>query len=113
MMIDDKNAAALRSKAEQAKSPEELLQMAQAEGITLTVKEAEDLFTRLDHNGALSDDELENVAGGGCSDEKKPKRPEMVSNCSYYAAREGYDIVVNESLCSYCTRCGAQCPRYE
>jgi predicted ribosomally synthesized peptide with nif11-like leader len=72
MMIDDKNAAALRSKAEQAKSPEELLQMAQAEGITLTVKEAEDLFTRLNHKGALSDDELENVAGGGCKEHWKP-----------------------------------------
>jgi predicted ribosomally synthesized peptide with nif11-like leader len=63
------NIAELRAKAEKANSPEELMQMAQIEGIALTPEEAERVFTVLNQKGELADDELENVAGGACMGE--------------------------------------------
>ena len=55
-------------KAKTAKSAEELLQMAKAENIELTAEEAAKAFAELHKTGELSDDELDNVAGG-CEDE--------------------------------------------
>ena len=60
----------LIEKAKTAKSPEELLEMAKAEGIEMTEDEAAKAFARLNNSGELADDELDNVSGGGCN---KPK----------------------------------------
>ena len=51
-------------KAKNAKSAEELAEMAKAEGVELTAEEAEMHFAELNKHGELSDDELDNVAGG-------------------------------------------------
>ena len=51
-------------KAKQAKSAEELLEMAKAEHIELTEEQAAKAFEELNKNGELSDEELDNVAGG-------------------------------------------------
>ena len=56
----------LIEKAKTAKSAEELLEMAKAENIELTEEEAAKAFEELNKNGELSDEELDNVAGGGC-----------------------------------------------
>ena len=56
----------LLEKAKTAKSAEELLAMAKAEKIELTEEEAAKAFEELNKNGELSDEELDNVAGGGC-----------------------------------------------
>ena len=53
-------------KAKTAKSAEELLAMAKAENIELTEAQAAKAFEELNKNGELSDEELDNVAGGGC-----------------------------------------------
>ena len=53
-------------KAKQAKSAEELLALAKENGIEITEKEAVAYFEQLNRNGELADDELDNVAGGGC-----------------------------------------------
>lgn len=53
-------------KAKTAKSAEELLAMAKAENIELTEAQAAKAFAELSKNGELSDEELDNVAGGGC-----------------------------------------------
>ena len=58
-------------KAKTASSAEELMQMAAEEGIKLTAEEAGQYFDLLHTSRALSDDELENVAGG--KGERKPK----------------------------------------
>ena len=50
-------------KAKTAKSAEELLAMAKAENVELT-EEAAKAFEELNKNGELSDEELDNVAGG-------------------------------------------------
>ena len=53
-------------KVKTAKSAEELLAMAKAENIELTEAQAAKAFPELSKNGELSDEELDNVAGGGC-----------------------------------------------
>ena len=54
------------AKAKEAKSVEELFELAKANGIELTEEEANTYFAQLSANGAVSDEELDLVAGGGC-----------------------------------------------
>ena len=56
----------LLEKAKEAKSAEEILSLAKENGMELTEGEAEEYFTQLNKSGELSDEELDNVAGGGC-----------------------------------------------
>ena len=56
----------LLEKAKTAKSAEELLAMAKAEKVELTEEEAAKAFAELNKTGELFDEELDNVAGGGC-----------------------------------------------
>lgn len=54
-------------KAKSAASAEELLALAEKYNIEMTAEEANEYFTQLHpKRGELSDDELDNVAGGGC-----------------------------------------------
>ena len=58
----------LMEKAKQAKSAEELLAIAKENGIEATEEEAKQYFAQLHSaTGELSDDELDNVSGGGCN----------------------------------------------
>ena len=54
----------LLEKAKTAKSAEELLEMAKAEHIELTAEQAKEYFATIHASGELSDEELDNVAGG-------------------------------------------------
>ena len=54
----------LLEKAKQAKTAEELLEMAKAENIELSAEQAAKAFAELNKTGELSDEELDNVAGG-------------------------------------------------
>ena len=54
----------LIEKAKTVKSAEKLLAMAKAENIELSAEEAEKAFAELNKTGELSDEELNNVAGG-------------------------------------------------
>ena len=56
----------LFEKAKGAKSAEELLSLAKENGMELTEEEAAAYFAQLNKSGELSDEELDNVAGGGC-----------------------------------------------
>ncbi len=59
-------------KAKQAKSSEELLALARENGQELTEEEAQFYFEKLNKRGELSDNKLENVAGGGCNSQQMP-----------------------------------------
>ena len=60
----------LIEKAIQAKTAEELIEMAKAENIDLSAEQAAKALAQLNRNGELSDEELDNVAGGcGSGDE--------------------------------------------
>lgn len=55
-------------KAKQAKTTEELLVLAKENGMEMTEEEAKAYFEQLHPTtGELSDDELDNVSGGGCT----------------------------------------------
>lgn len=57
----------LLEKAKQTKSAEELLVLAKENGLGITEEEAKTYFAQLNPaSGELSDEELDNVAGGGC-----------------------------------------------
>lgn len=54
-------------KAKAAKSAEELLEIAKANDVEMTAEDAETYFAQLGpQSGELSDDDLDNVAGGAC-----------------------------------------------
>ena len=63
----------LLEKAKQAKTAEELIEMAKEENIELTEEEAAQAFAKMNKNGELSDEELDNVAGG-CEGGASPKK---------------------------------------
>ncbi len=52
-------------KAKECKSTDELLALAKENGIEMTAEEAAEKLAALNNMGELSDDELENAAGGG------------------------------------------------
>ena len=57
----------LITKAREAKTPEELMALAKENGVELTEESAKAYFEQLNpKTGELADDELNNVAGGGC-----------------------------------------------
>lgn len=64
-------------KAKAAKSPEELIALAKENDYEMSMDEAKCSFEALHNTGELTDDELDNVSGGGCvdpsDDESSPK----------------------------------------
>ena len=61
------------AKAKATRSAEELLEIAKANGVELTAEEAKTYFEQLKANSAVSDDELDTVAGGsdgGCGSDE-------------------------------------------
>ena len=62
----------LLEKAKTAKSAEELIEMAKEENIELTVEQAAKALAELNKSGELSDEELDNGAGG-CGGEEIPE----------------------------------------
>lgn len=57
----------LMEKAKNAQTIQELEALAKAENVELAPGEAEAFFAQLHQTGELSDEELENVSGGGCA----------------------------------------------
>ena len=118
----------LMRKAREAASTEELMELAGSENVELTEEKAKKLFAGLHTEGELSDNELENVAGGGCSGAPEYVLPsysegEIVavkgnSRCNACGCELGRIVRVfrgdcNGSYCRYdytliCTRCGNQ-----
>ncbi len=64
--MENKITPELILKAKQAKSPEELIALAKENGVELSDENAKIYFARINKTGELNDDELDNVAGGGC-----------------------------------------------
>ena len=74
----------LLEKARTANSAEELLALAKAEKVELTEEEAAKAFAELNKTGEISDEELDNVAGG-CGDPETPGEPKFnVGDRVYY-----------------------------
>ena len=58
------NIKELLEKFKAAKSVEELVEMAKANGTGIAPDKAEELFAKLNAQGELSDEDLEKIAGG-------------------------------------------------
>ena len=86
----------LLEKAKQAKTAEELLAMAKAENIELTEEQAAQAFAKMNKNGELSDEELDNVAGGGCPGGATPPKFSVNDRVSHKGSdgKEVYGTVV-------------------
>ena len=84
-------------KVKTAKSAEELLAMAKAENIELTEEQAAKAFAELNKAGELSDEELENAAGGGCGDSNKsgdtPKYSVGQRGCTCVGPNKVYYVI--------------------
>ena len=89
------------NKAKKAKSVEELLAMAKAENVPMTEEGAQKIYDALHKEGELSDDELDNVAGGK-GDEDTP------AETAPTPAPEPIQVVVGniDSFNPICPQCG-------
>ena len=75
----------LIARAKKAKSSEELTALAKENGEELTEESAKEYFELLNpKTGELSDDELDNVAGGGCYNKDGHLMTTIGHRCRYY-----------------------------
>jgi ribosomal protein S27AE len=103
-------------KAKEAKSVEDLLVLAKENNVELTEEEAQDYFTELNQkSGELSDEELDNVAGGGCDLNNHNLKPSPTNPNKWYCERcQDYSVVcktVEYGISMYelryiCGKCG-------
>ena len=120
-------------KAKTAKSAEELLAMAKAEKIELTEEEAAKAFEELNKNGELSDEELDNVAGGcagpyqsgdtplfNSGDRVKYRKKIRYANCGDFGFNEYenrvdtiFDYCKEDGVFIYRMRCGDLIKEYD
>ena len=97
----------LIAKAKVAKSTEELLTLAKANNVELTEDEAKTYFEQLNANGAVSDDELELVAGGGlfgisCSDDEDEDEDDTYQDGEVVKFFDGTTCSCGCSTCRIC-----------
>ena len=94
----------LIEKAKTASSAAELLEMAKDNGIELSAAEAETFFSFLKDNGRLSDEELNQVAGGK-GDKPDPKYRIGQRLWVYFPECNSWLRVVVYEYLSYCYGC--------
>ena len=97
----------LIAKAKAAKSAEELLALAKENNVELTEEEAKTSFEQLNANGAVSDDELELVAGGGlfgisCSDDEDDDEDDTYQDGEVVKFFDGTTCSCGCSTCRIC-----------
>ena len=83
----------LMEKAKETKNPKELLALAKEADIEMSPQEAEENFALLNKKGELSDEELDNVAGGGCDT--------SVGGKSYTVVSSGLDCFTGQYEANY------------
>ncbi|MCM1023706.1 MAG: hypothetical protein NC395_06565 [Prevotella sp.] len=98
--MENKFTPELIEKARQAKSAEEILALAKENGISMTDETARAHFERLHNSGEMSDEELDNVSGGGCGwNNKCPACGGMIVCNMYHPWEGGY-----HNFCNKCHR---------
>ena len=123
----------MMEKAKTAKSAEELLEMAKTEKIELTEEEAVKAFAELHKMGELSDEELDNVAGGcagpyqsgdtplfNSGDRVKYRKKIRYANCGDFGFNEYenrvdtiFDYCKENGVFIYRMRCGDLIKEYD
>ena len=113
----------IRTKAKAAKTPEELIEIATENDVEMTEESAKAYFDLLHpKTGEMSDDELDNVSGGGCRGNDDRMVTTLMSDCEHWKCKKdgssaptgspGYlrlpkcpkcKCIVRCSNCPYCT----------
>ncbi len=116
--MENKITPELISKAKQAKTPEELIDIAKINNVELTAEEAKAYFNQLNKTGELNDDELNDVAGGGCHTKDGRLVVTMYHDCDGFICKncgkgkkfglysnscEGGETLLACEYCKYCT----------
>ena len=90
-------------KAKAAKSVEELLELAKASNVELSEEQAKEYFAKLNPTkGELSDDELDDVSGGGCGESKTKYCPNCNSELRMISEGTGNFSMKFYYLCDSC-----------
>ncbi len=123
----------LLEKAKAAKTAEELIEMAKTENIELSAEEAAKAFAELHKMGELSDEELDNVAGGcagpyqsgdtplfNSGDRVKYRKKIRYANCGDFGFNEYenrvdtiFDYCKEDGVFIYRMRCGDLIKEYD
>jgi len=109
--------AEMIEKAKAAKSAEELLELAKANNVEMTADEAKTYFAQLNPKGnELSDNDLDAVAGGACSDDSGNDNPAVgvgdtvqitsEKNCSSCGSNMGIAARLRKGAYIKCAQCG-------
>ena len=90
-------------KAKAAKSVEQLLELAKASNVELSEEQAKEYFAKLNPTkGELSDDELDDVSGGGCGESKTKYCPNCNSELRMMSEGTGNFSMKFYYLCDSC-----------
>ena len=91
--------------AKKAKSIEELLTLAKENGFELSEEEAKAYYEQINKTGELSDDELNNVAGGGCYTKDGRLVVSALHICDDFSGRNGVKRGGEYADCCSCIFC--------
>lgn len=99
-------------KAKTAKTAEELMALAKENGVELTDEEATAYFTQLNPTtGELADDELDNVAGGGCgSSSSSSSTSTETEQKLYYGSFYDGSLVTGPLCCTLLSKMNGSAP---
>lgn len=89
----------LLQRAREAESAEELLALAKSEGIEITQEQAQEFYRKLHATMELSDEELDNVSGGGCYTDEGYLETTIGYKCEYYEESPAMDLGVKGTCC--------------
>ncbi len=78
----------LITKAKECKSAEELLALAKENGIEMSAEEAKAKYAELHNEGELSDDELDQAAGGGCHKKDGRLSVTIAHYCDHFICKD-------------------------
>ena len=92
----------LLEKAKKAESAEALQALAKENNYDMSAEEAEAYFAKLHKSGELSDEELENVSGGGCRHDGHLVVT-MLHSCDQWKRRK--DDPFSAKTCNMCYYC--------
>ena len=96
----------LIAKARAAKSAEELFELAKANEMEITEEDAKLYFAQLNANGAVADDELDAVAGGGSCPGNDDEEDEGSSSSGTYKFHCPYCQGLISRAFTKCPWCG-------
>lgn len=98
----------LLEKAKQTKSAEELLAFAKENGMEMTGEQAKSAYAKLHPtSGEVADDELDNVAGGGCGNSiRNGDRVHSFDGCPKCHCHFGWAVANPYFVGVQCEQCG-------